>query len=612
MSNYSSSKNFKNGYPTPGPQNPSLDHILNHIYFTSNEEWKKIREENTYDYVVVGTGFCAYAFIERVLKNKPAAKILVLERGGFHLPEHFQNLPLAYQGLLGGMSETFPWTLDSGTANKDTTGGDYIKAQHGMLPFFGGRSTTWSAWCPKPDKEAGELDWWNEKIVEKLINKKYLDSAEELLNVISVDKLVGKSAAYDQLQKKVSDHFKTFQKKTELKNFSRSMSAPLAANGEESSEDFHKFSSPEKILELKMMLDADKSNKGTLDIVTLCTVNKIINDGSTAYALDTSRGIVNLNKAQLILAMGTLPPTTLVRNSFPTLNKVGTRFTSHFITSVVARIKKDDFAPYTKQPLNDIQGATTPDSNKLQFAAMYVGGAEKSLKKDRQIGQFHIQMTFIEQEKTKIKTEGYKNRLTALKHMPDVVATASEEQLKGGEEYITIVCAVLGELDYKNNQNHFVANPNLVDSDITTNSLLSVYANGNDLKVWDAMDQFTFDVLEELLYDKEGKEKKGVEYWINGKYGKKPEGDTPKEILKKMREYIRVDSMVHEASTMWIDKVDRDGVVGPDYRLIIDAEKSVENVYITGGSLWPSGGSWNPTLTMVAMTQDLADQLSKK
>jgi choline dehydrogenase-like flavoprotein len=36
----------------------------------------------------------------------------------------------------------------------------------------------------------------------------------------------------------------------------------------------------------------------------------------------------------------------------------------------------------------------------------------------------------------------------------------------------------------------------------------------------------------------------------------------------------------------------------------------VENVYVTGAGLWPAGGSWNPTMTMVALAQDLADQLA--
>lgn len=591
MSNYSSSKNFKNGYPTPGPQNPDVNQILNHVYFTNNEEWKKIREENTYDYVVVGTGFCAYAFVERVLKGNPNARILMLERGGFHLPEHFQNLPLAYQGLLGGMSETFPWSLDYNTANKDTSKGDFIKSQHGMLPFFGGRSTTWSAWCPRPNRE--ELALWNEDIVKRLEAKGgYFESAEQLLNVIGADKLVGKSSAYGKLQKSVSVYFDVKNNRAikNLTNLSRVMPAPLAANGEESSEDFHKFSTPEKILELKMMIDARKDAKGVLDIVTLCTVNKIINDGSKAYALDTSRGILNLKEAKLILAMGTLPPTTLMRNSYPALEKVGTRFTSHFITSVVARIKRSEFLPLNMLNLPVFEQTNLKDSNKAQFAAMYVAGVEKKLN-SKDVGQFHIQMTFIEQEKQDDESVGLKNRLAALKHMPDVVATASEAQLKGGEDYITIVCAVLGELDYQNKKNRFVSNP--VDSDITTNSLLSVEASKDDLKVWDAMDQFTFDVLEKVLSMPNGS---GVEYWSNNSYR-----DTRPEVGNR-----RVDGMVHEASTMWIDKNEKEGVVGTDYRPI-----GVENVYITGGSLWPSGGSWNPTMTMVAMTQDLADQLLK-
>jgi hypothetical protein len=31
-------------------------------------------------------------------------------------------------------------------------------------------------------------------------------------------------------------------------------------------------------------------------------------------------------------------------------------------------------------------------------------------------------------------------------------------------------------------------------------------------------------------------------------------------------------------------------------------------VFVTGGALWLAGGSWNPTMTMVALAQDLADR----
>ena len=69
---------------------------------------------------------------------------------------------------------------------------------------------------------------------------------------------------------------------------------------------------------------------------------------------------------------------------------------------------------------------------------------------------------------------------------------------------------------------------------------------------------------------------------------------------------IRVPGLVHEASAMWIGD-DKEAPVGLDYR-----PKGVENVYITGGSLWPTGASWNPTPTMVAMATHLADTLETK
>lgn len=68
---------------------------------------------------------------------------------------------------------------------------------------------------------------------------------------------------------------------------------------------------------------------------------------------------------------------------------------------------------------------------------------------------------------------------------------------------------------------------------------------------------------------------------------------------------FRVPGMVHESSVLPMGPGAND-VVGTDFRPI-----GVENVYVTGSSLWPTATSWNPTMTMSAFSQVLADNLHK-
>jgi choline dehydrogenase-like flavoprotein len=88
-----------------------------------------------------------------------------------------------------------------------------------------------------------------------------------------------------------------------------------------------------------------------------------------------------------------------------------------------------------------------------------------------------------------------------------------------------------------------------------------------------------------------------VQYW----HGNPDETGSWRDDLPPTSQ-IRVPGMVHESSTMPIG----DGaLVDYNYKL-----KDTSNVFVTGGSLWPRGGSWNPTLTMVAMAADLAAKLA--
>lgn len=571
MKTFSSSPNFSNGYPTPGPQDPTPQKVMNHIYFLSETEWKTVREQEQFDYIIIGSGFCSLAFTERILSEKPMSRILILERGPFFLPEHFQNLPIPYQQTLGGLSETFPWTLSSKTATQPAGN---IKFQHGMIPFFGGRSIMWSAWCPRPTHE--EMQFWPKEIIDAA--NAHFESAEKLLNVIPADKIDSDKSTellkyittqrpvYGIMQEKLQKMLAANLGK--IPSATRSMAAPLAAGSAiQEGLDFAKFSTPSVMLDIvNKQTELYKKGLGSqLKIMGNCVVHKIHQQGGVATALDTSIGMVNVGEAKVILAMGTLPPTTLILNSFPQVVNAGKRFTAHFITSVVGRIPRKDFDFADKL-------------NELELAAIYMAGVNP------QSGmQYHVQLSVLSD------TQPLKNAQKAARYMPDVVATASMAQLTSSEDYLVFVCAVLGEMDFKNTENYLRLNG---QSDPTTNVTLQALASQTDLQTWDTMDEATFQMLENALSPQgEGK----VEYW---------HGDPDNGTWKYVRPAVtqrRVGGLVHEGSSLWIGK-DGEGVVGLDYR-----PYGVENVYITGGALWPASGSWNPTMTMVALAQDLAD-----
>ena len=571
------STNLGNGFPAPGPQDPTGQQVMDHIFFLSEAGWKAAREEGKYDIIVIGTGFCGLGLVHQALENNPSVKILMLERGSFFLPEHFQNLPSATSKTIGGMAETFPWTLDARTA----TGVDgTVRWQHGMLNFFGGRSTTWSAWCPRPNDQ--ELLGWP-KTMKKAI-KKNIEPAEKLLNVQDADKIdEGRSGeimneihktvhrpVYRALQNAVQKRLKEGLEEGGLSasGIYRSEPAPLASRSD-TGIDYQKFSTTGPLLDLLLEYE-------NLHIATNVTVQRILRQGQRATALETSRGVLPLSEAKLVLAMGTLPPTTLVRNSFPELENIGNRFSSHFITAVVARVPKtaleskdDKFGP-------------------LEVGAMYVAGVAHEDKDEAYYHQYHVQLTALYNEDPQVNFD------KSMRYMPDVVATASPEQLRTSIGYVVFVCAVLGELDFRTETNQFLRNQD--DPNITTNSLLRIVSNGaSDEATWNGMDKATFAALEWLASATEAGD--NLEYWRDGR------GWTKERPTLQER---RVDALVHESSTLHAgDETDPSAPVDAETYKV----KGTDNVYVTGGGLWPQGGSWNPTLAMTALAMDLAMNL---
>ena len=274
--------------------------------------------------------------------------------------------------------------------------------------------------------------------------------------------------------------------------------------------------------------------------------------------------------------MGTLPPTTLMLNSFPKTNfpqitNIGERYTAHFITGIVARVPRAMFLDHK-------------DFGNLEMAAFYIAGVNK-----RSNHQFHIQLIAFGD------VDPINNAKHAFQLYPDIAALPTPQQLSSSKEHIIIACATLGEMDHHNKENWFRLND---QDDISTNVTLQSVTNEVDNELWDTMDDATFQVIEQEIANGGS----NVEYWHS------VENTGGWKNFRPTADMIRVPATVHEASTMWIGgKQDNAAPVDLDYR-----PKGVDNVYITGASLYPTAASWNPTGVMVAMAMHLGDLLEPK
>ena len=576
------------GYPSAGPQNISVNEIMTKVFFMSDKRWEKCRKGGEFDYVVIGSSFCAWAFTDRMLKNKKSnVKILILERGEYFYPEYIQNLLPSTEKDFAKHSKTFHWKTSERMHN-----GQYIKWQNGMNNIFGGKSPFWRGWCPQPTRE--ELHGWPESVKDTI--EEYFPEAKKLLNVTyanEIDASEEKCCVFGELQNVLEERIKSCKPAA----IQRVDPASLALKSDTPRRGrVQKLSVAEPLLNwLVARNEQPKEEDNPLEIKLGCLVEKIVHQNGKAVALQTNKGKFDLRDAKLILAMGVFPPTTLMLNSFPSFKQlagIGTRCSAHFRTSLVARIPLRSVV-HSQDVYDSLMKKI---SQRPEVAAFYIPGTNPDSKR-----QFHIQLSAV--------LDATPDKEKTMRHYPDVIPVPSKEQLSSSKEppHIIFLCKNIGELDHANIDNWFRLNTKVPDndvncsenSDVTCNTTLQIVTNEKDLQVWDTLDESTFAILEGLQSREGPNNAPQMEYWHKST-------ESSQEGWKKERpprEQIRLPDLVHEASTMWLGD-DESSPVGLDYRF-----KGVENVYLTGPALFPTTGSWNPTCTMAALAINLADQL---
>ncbi|KAG0699201.1 hypothetical protein DFH29DRAFT_937635 [Suillus ampliporus] len=571
------------GFPEPGIQSPSARQVVAKDYLVTDETWEDIRRGDPpdLDFIVIGSGMTALAFIEQTLKRDPRKKILCLERGDFWLPDHFQNLPLPFKYTLGGPSETFPFTLSKQTYESD------IKFVHGSCPFFGGRSVFWSAWSPSPT--AALMRNWPDSLVTTAQKPRFFKSASKLLRVTKATDI---GPPYGKLQRQIDQRLQPAVAKKEILSAQEVYPAPMAVASIAKTTIIHftKFSTPGPLLSLYKeqqkhvragtgapLLFATETAVQYLGVDVGFPLPPSIGDEASVKFLRTSRGDLPIAKrTKVILCAGAFPNTTLLLNSFRDnkyiAESAGKTVTGHFLTHVVGRVKRSAFSDLNKES--------------IEIGAEYLAGQHPTSDL-----QYHVQITAIASPDPKQDAED------AARFCPDFAGTASEEQLNGSEDYVVFVCATLGELS-ENNQNSFFRLSNQpLSGDPTSNCILQVMLDEKDYELWDQMDQATFDAVRAMA----GDEKHQVEWWHQPKPWDKP-GSWKKEIPG--RDTIRMEGIVQESSVLPLGDGD-DCCIDRNYRV-----KGVSNVYVTGAAIFPTSGSWNPTLTMCGYAQDLARKLT--
>ncbi|KAI0508580.1 FAD/NAD(P)-binding domain-containing protein [Xylaria bambusicola] len=549
------------GFPGPTVQQPTPDKVLNDIFFMSEENWDDLGSLNAYDYVVVGSGCTALAFVHETLQLNPHKKILIIERGGFLLPTHFQNLSAPFQRIFGGHSVIYPWTLSGETYNSD------LGYCHGFYPFFGGRSLFWSGWCPQPSMES--LREYPDSMKNTAANSIFWARAQELLNITSLAEI--KDSAFGCLQGHMSSRLDfpidgiPSLRTTGPALLATSHKRPGAQFG------FSKFSAVEKLLSIiqDQIQKASRGEGKVLDVKLNCAVRRIIVNRGDAIGLETVNGTKTLDSShtKLILCAGTIPNTTLLYNSIPQMAKETKRLTGNFISHLTFRV-----------PRSQIPCLSHGHSRSLEIAAQCLLGLHPSTGRQYQIQITAVHCPDVERD---LHDLGRK--------CPDFSASAQANQLRGSEDHVIFVCAAVGEFSEQNSRCWIRRNEG--DPDKTTNIRIQYLCNEEDEALRTFMEEVVFQLADRLSKPSNRDYwNKLSQTWVTG---------------RPSQQEMRVRGVVHESSSTFMGPESEGGSVDELYR-----PYGCNGVYVTGGGIFPTAGAWNPTLAMCAFAQDLARKLN--
>jgi choline dehydrogenase-like flavoprotein len=392
-----------------------------------------------------------------------------------------------------------------------------------------------------------QLGGWPVELVDDL--GAFWPPAQELLGVVRAGAIGPEfGALHEQLRSRVFDGAADVPH-VELPDRVQLLDAPLAM-------DAGREGTSKKFSAVPVLLEAAAQH--AVDIVTSCHVERVEHVDGRAVGVVTDAGRIDLRGARVVLALGTTESTRLVLDTLVDAagHGVGTHLEANTATFLTCRLPRSAFDGLS--------------ADHVEAAALYVDGRTPER-------EFHLHVTAC------ATTDPDRDLRDVYRLMPDMFGDGTPRRVSDPEHVVLLVNG-LAEL---------AADPAASEpSDVTVGpdgTTVGRYRLGPaDHAVWDAMDAAADGVIQVLAAGAV------PEYWW-------PE----EQVWSTSVPPRRMPFAVHESGTLRMGRTPETSVTDLTGRV-----HALDGVYVTGGAVFPTRGSWNPFLTMAALTMRLAQHLA--
>lgn len=457
---------------------------IDKLYFC---DFAKIKDQS-FDFIVIGGGAYGTSFTHKALQYHPNARIAVLEKGSYLIPDHIQNIPPAYINL-NTTTGIRPWSY-KGTPNLNFMP---------QIPYVGGRALYWNAWTPQPD--ITEMPDWPLSAINRL-NGEWFETGEYMGRRYSLKTPGNQNESLHQWA-----GMRVFSQLSHIYGAKpqpspSALDSAMATGQGVPPEEWAKFAP------ISVLIQDVQRHPGNLKVAVNAEVEKLIAAKGKITEIQTRDGNLKVGDAKVILACNTLEAGFILTRSFPEDPLIGKNLCGHIRSWLAARI-----------PASCVPALT----GNLQAVALYLPG------QDPDTGRLmHTHISVIHNPHPK-QSADVLYKILPDASTPEAIATYQDPN------YVVVMLHSMGEFLGERSADSW----NYVGNDTSGNAVVNIQMRPVDNQFWDAMDKTTFDVLQALAGDAP------VEYRHDNPDGSSDWKCTPPSS-------IRNSGLVHEAGTLWM------------------------------------------------------------